>query len=190
MGKQTRRLSSESCQCRYQILRFDRRDDADGLPLHGKRDQAGRALHCRRHQTRPPLHPGGRNQPAPVRRTAAHRRSSGRIGQTSPIPVGAFFCSRTHAHPSPMLDPFHEPKGSSPPLHPGRCFQLPTFPFQLRPLRRIIARLFVMGGTRAQSPVRKVSLPGPRQVPQTPLPAYHRRRYPCPGISFRQCRRG
>ena len=46
--------------------------------------------------TNPPApHPGGRNQPAPVRRPAAHRRTSGRIGQTSPIPVGDFFCSRT-----------------------------------------------------------------------------------------------
>jgi hypothetical protein len=49
---------------------------------------------------RPPLHPGGRNQPAPVRRPAAHRRTGGRISQTSPAPVGDFFCSRTlPAHP-------------------------------------------------------------------------------------------
>jgi hypothetical protein len=32
-------------------------------------------------------------------------------------------------------------------------FRFPTFPFPLSPLRRIIARLYVMGGTIAQSSV-------------------------------------
>jgi hypothetical protein len=39
--------------------------------------------------------------------------------------------------------------------------QLSTFPFLLLPFRRIMARLFFMGGTNAQLPIdRPVSLPG------------------------------
>ena len=81
------------------------------LPFHGECDQAGRALHCRRHQARPPLHPGGRNQPAPVRRPAAHRRTGGRIGQTSPAPVGDFFCSRTKPTHPQWPTPSTNPRG-------------------------------------------------------------------------------
>jgi hypothetical protein len=53
------------------------------------------------------------NQPAPVRRPAAHRRTGGRISQTSPAPVGDFFCSRTR--PTHPAAPFAPPL--SPPLH-------------------------------------------------------------------------
>jgi hypothetical protein len=43
------------------------------------------------------------------------------------------------------------------------AFPLYTFPFQLCPLQRIMARLFVMGGTIAQSSVGcQVSLSGHR----------------------------
>ncbi|MCX6930340.1 MAG: hypothetical protein NT154_45100, partial [Verrucomicrobia bacterium] len=40
------------------------------------------------------------------------------------------------------------------------AFARSTFPFQLPPLRRIITRLFVMGGTILQSRIDKVSLQG------------------------------
>jgi hypothetical protein len=55
-------------------------------------------------------------------------------------------------------------------------FQLPTFPFQLLPLRRIIARLFVMGGTIANLSVGQGSQSGHTRYPALPLPAYHQRR--------------
>ena len=50
-----------------------------------------------------------------------------------------------------------------PPSH----FRFQLFPFPLLPIRRIIARLFVMGGTNAQFAVGKVSLPGHRVHPRT-----------------------
>lgn len=63
------------------------------LPLHVKRDQAGRALHCRRHQARPPRRPG-RNHPG------SRCRTGGGVSQHLWRPAGDFFCSPTQAHPS------------------------------------------------------------------------------------------
>ena len=55
----------------------------------------------------PPRRP---NQPARIRRPAAHRRTSGRIGQKSPFPVGDFFCSRTRPnHPHRRAMPWPGP---------------------------------------------------------------------------------
>jgi hypothetical protein len=42
-----------------------------------------------------------------------------------------------------------------------------TFPFPLSPLQRIMARLFVMGGTFAQSPLR-LATPSGRHAPTHP----------------------
>ena len=83
------------------------------LPLHGKRNQAGRALHCRRHQARPPRRPG-RKHPG------SRCRTGGGVSHLPGARPGIFLLANP-AHPSPMLDPFREPKGSSPtrsPLNP------------------------------------------------------------------------
>ena len=63
-----------------------------GLPLPGDCHQAGRALHWQLHQARPSL----------PRRTQPTRTNT---------LVGDSLLLRSPAHPSPMLDPFHEPKG-------------------------------------------------------------------------------
>ena len=52
-----------------------------------------------------PSTPEAETNPHQDRRPAAHRRTGGRIGQTSPAPVGDFFCSRTAAwlfQPQPL----------------------------------------------------------------------------------------
>ena len=101
------------------------------LPLYGKCDQAGRALHCRRHQTRPNRR-SARNHP--------HSRcpTSGGVSQPPRHPSGDFLCSRTPppipvGRPCHGLDPFHDPKGSSPTTStPG-----PTSRIQQRLKRRL-----------------------------------------------------
>ena len=57
------------------------------LPLRAECDQVGRALHCRRHQTRPPRRLG-RNHPG------ACCPTGGGVSQYPWRPAGDFFCSR------------------------------------------------------------------------------------------------
>ena len=53
-----------------------------------------------------PSTPEAETNPHQYRRPAAHRRTSGGLSQTSPAPVGDFFCSRTPpTHPQPPLTP-------------------------------------------------------------------------------------
>jgi hypothetical protein len=104
-----------------------------------------------------------------------------------PLDFGCFnFCSPLSAFcfpPWPLTGcwmfepPFVQKLRSEPGSVP-----LPSFPFQLSPLRRIIARLFVMGGTFAQSSVGcRVSLSGHTSPPSHgsthPTPRPGRRRH-------------
>ena len=74
------------------------------------------------------------------------------------------------------------PHCNRPPFPPS-TFQLSTFPFLLFPFRRIIVRLYVMGGTNAQLPIgRQGPLPGYR--PAT-APSHRRTDNRAPGKGAR-----
>ena len=82
------------------------------LPLHGECDQAGRALHCRRHQA-----PPGGSATLNHRPSTLNRSGSGGVSHLPRLPGRVFFCSRTHPSPEArhaMASTPSIPRGSAP----------------------------------------------------------------------------